>query len=286
VPSLIAVTGATGSLGGFVIARLLGNIPAEHIVAIARDAGKAAPLAQKGVQVRLADYSDPDALQEALQGIETLLLVSANELGQRVRQHANVVEAAKKSGVRRIVYTSAPHADSSTLHIAAEHRATEQIIRDSLLSFTFLRNNWYHENYLPQMTPIAQAGVLIGSSHGGTVASAARADYADAAAAVLTRPGHDNRVYELSGEIAWNYATLAAAISEITGKPVTCIDLSTDEHIAALKKQGLDEPTATFVAQLDADIAAGTLSDVTDDLTHLIGRPTASLIDTLRSAVA
>jgi NAD(P)H dehydrogenase (quinone) len=270
----IAVTGATGSLGGLVIAELIPTVGAARLVAVVRNPDKAAALARKGVQVRLANYSDPEALSSALQDVATLLLISSSEIGQRAQQHFNVVEAAKKCGVRHIVYTSAPHADTSTLQLAAEHKATEQLIRASGLTFSFLRNNWYHENYLPQVAPVAASGVLLGSSHGGRVASAARADYAAAAAVVL----------ELSGDVAWDYATLATVISEVTGKPVTYRDLSTAEHLVALKEQRLDEATAAFVAQLDADIAAGTLSDVTSDLSRLIGRPTTALIDTLRGA--
>jgi NAD(P)H dehydrogenase (quinone) len=280
----IAVTGATGSLGGLVIAELIPTVGAARLVAVVRNPDKAAALARKGVQVRLANYSDPEALSSALQDVATLLLISSSEIGQRAQQHFNVVEAAKKCGVRHIVYTSAPHADTSTLQLAAEHKATEQLIRASGLTFSFLRNNWYHENYLPQVAPVAASGVLLGSSHGGRVASAARADYAAAAAVVLANPGHDNTVYELSGDVAWDYATLATVISEVTGKPVTYRDLSTAEHLVALKEQRLDEATAAFVAQLDADIAAGTLSDVTSDLSRLIGRPTTALIDTLRGA--
>ena len=284
--SLIAVTGATGSLGGLVIDDLIGAVAADSIVAVARDAAKAAPLAEKGVRVRLADYTDPDALAAAFEDVQTLLLISGSEVGQRYEQHANVVRAAKARGVRHIVYTSAPHADTSSLVLAPEHKASEQAIRDSGLTFTFLRNNWYNENYLPQVASAAESGVLIGSTHGGTVASAARADYAAAAAAVLTSPGHDDTVYELAGDTAWDYVALAAVISEISGKPVAYHDLSTEEHTAALEQHGLDEATAAFVARLDADIAAGALSEVTTDLARLIGRPTTPLIATLRAGAA
>jgi len=151
---------------------------------------------------------------------------------------------------------------------------------------TFLRNNWYNENYLPQLASAAESGVLMGSTHGGTVASASRANFAAAAAVVLTTPGHDNVVYELSGDTAYDYTALAAAIGAAIGKPVTYTDLTTEAHVAALKQVGLDQATAEFVAQIDAGIAAGALSEVSPDLARLIGRPTTPLIDTLRAAAA
>lgn len=279
----IAVTGATGALGALVIDALLARVPASSVVAVVRNAEKAAPLAARGVDVRVASYDDPGALAAAFAGVSHLLLVSGNELGKRVAQHTNAINAAKAAGVTHIVYTSAPRADNTVLSLAVEHKATEDVLQAAGVPWTILRNNWYHENYAPQLETVAASGVLLGSAHGGTIASASRADYAEAAAVVLTEPGHEGKTYELGGDVAWNYDTLAAALAEVTGKPVVSRDVSTEEHVAALTEHGLDEGTAQFVAGLDAGTAAGALSDVTGDLSRLIGRPTTPLIDGLRA---
>jgi NAD(P)H dehydrogenase (quinone) len=279
---LIAVTGATGGLGRLVIDQLVARTPADRIVAVARNADKAAALPQP-VRVRIADHVDRAAVDSALAGIDVLLLISGNEFGKRMTQHRNVIEAAQAAGVSRIVYTSAPHADTSTAFITAEHTATEQLIRDSRLTSTMLRTNSYHENCGSLLTTAPRTGSIIGSVHDGRVASAARADYAAAAAVVLTTAGHDDAVYELTGDIAWNYHDLAAAVAEVTGAPVIYQDLSSDEHAAALQAQGLDGPTAAFLVRLDADLAEGVSADVTDDLRRLIGRPATPLLDGLRA---
>lgn len=279
---LIAVTGATGGLGILVIDQLLRRTPADRVVAVARNADKATALPRR-VQVRIADHDDRAALDGAVAGIDVLLLISGNEFGKRMTQHRNVIESAKAAGVSRIVYTSAPHANTSTAFITSEHKATEQLIGDSGVTYTMLRTNSYHENYLPYLTTGPETGSIIGSVHDGRVASAAKADYAEVAAVVLTTVGHDNAVYELTGDTAWNYHQLAATISEITGAAVTYQDLSSDEHAAALRAQGLDEPTAAYLIKLDADLARGVSADVTDDLRQLTGRPATPLLDGLRA---
>jgi NAD(P)H dehydrogenase (quinone) len=283
-PSTIGVTGATGALGALVVDSLLGEVPASSIVAIVRNASKAKSLSDRGVEVRVADYDDAAALQTALLGVHTLLLVSATELGQRLRQHTNVIEAAQANDVAHIVYTSAPRADDTPLTLAVEHAATEKAIIASGLPYTLLRNNWYHENYLAQVEPSSASGVLIGSTAGGTVASASRADLAAATATVLLGTGHEGKVYELGGDVAWDYEHLASVLSEVSGRPVVYRDLAPAEHVAALESVGLDGPTAQFVVSIDTAIAAGALSEVTGDLHRLLGRPTVTLSEGLRAA--
>ena len=283
--STVAVTGATGQLGRLVVASLRER--GADVVALVRDAAKAAAVLDADVEVRVAPYDDRAALEAALAGVDTLVLVSGNEVGRRVEQHTNAVEAARAAGVTRVVYTSAPHAGTTTLVLAPEHKATEEVIAGSGLAWTFLRNNWYHENYVAQVGQAAESGELLGSGHDGRTASASRRDYAEAAAAVAVGEGHENRVYELAGDVAWTMPELAAAISEVSGRPVRYTDVSTEEHVAALTAAGLDEGTAQFVAALDANTAEGALADTsTGDLTRLIGRPTTPLVDGLRAAVA
>ena len=146
--SLIAVTGASGHLGRLVIEALLArNLPANRIVALVREPQKVSAFAALGVEVRRADYAQPETLEAAFEGVERLLLVSSNEVGQRLPQHENVVNAARKSDIGVLAYTSIPKADTSGMQLAADHQATEQMIRKSGIPFAFLRNSWYFENY-------------------------------------------------------------------------------------------------------------------------------------------
>ncbi|WP_019135745.1 SDR family oxidoreductase [Cellulomonas massiliensis] len=282
----IAVTGATGHLGRLVVEHLLaGGVAPGEVVALGRRQDRLDELATQGVRTAVAPYEDADALRRALDGVETLVLVSGSEVGKRVEQHRAAIDAAKAAGVTRVVYTSAPHADTSTLVVVPEHKATEELLRESGLAVVVLRNNWYTENYVGTVQQAAQTGVILGSTHGGRVASASRTDYAEAAA-VVARGGHDGRTYELSGDVAWSYDDLAAAASELLGRPVEHRDLSADEHRAALVAAGLDEGTAGFVVQMDADTANGDLADATTSLRELVGRPTTPLVDGLRAALS
>ncbi|MGO4804755.1 SDR family oxidoreductase [Arthrobacter sp. 2MCAF15] len=282
----IAVTGATGQLGRLVLEELLTNQEPASLVAVVRDAAKAEELRARGVQVRVADYSDPAALEAALAGVDKLLLVSGSEVGARVAQHANVVTAAKAAGVGFIAYTSVLAADTTELILAPEHKATEQLIRGSGLGFTFLRNGWYTENYAQTVATARQTGAVVAAAGDGRVASATRADYAAAAAAVLTTAGHEGRTYELSGDHAWDFEELATAITELAGKEVVYRPVSAPELVQLLTAAGLDEGTAGFLAALDTDTKAGLLATVTGELSGLIGRPTTPLLQALQSAAA
>jgi NAD(P)H dehydrogenase (quinone) len=279
----IAVTGATGALGSLVVDALLTRgTPATDVVAVVRDADRAGSLTDLGVQVRVASYGDVPALRAALSGVDRLLLVSGPQSEDRVALHASVITAAKQAGVGFLAYTSAPHADDTVLLIAPDHAATEELIRASGLRWAFLRNNWYHENYLPHLANAAATGRLVSGAGRGRVASAARADYADAAAVVLLGDEHDGRVYELSGQVAWNSTDLAAAMSEVLGRPIELVPVDQEAHTVALAAAGLQPSLARFVAALDATIASGALADATTDLSTLIGRPTTPLVDGLR----
>ncbi len=284
--SLIAVTGASGHLGRLVIEDLLArNVPANRIVAVVRDPQKAADFASRGVEVRRGDYAQKDSLAAAFEGVERLLLISSNEVGQRLPQHKNVVEAAAKSGIKFIAYTSIPKADSSAMKLAAEHRATEQLIRDSGIPYAFLRNSWYFENYTDQMAQTLEHGAIFGSAGNGRVSAAARADYAAAAAAVLSESGHENKIYELGGETAFTLSELAAEISKQTGKEIVYRDLPVEQFAQALIGAGLPEPLAQTLADADLGIKRGDLLVESGDLSRLIDRPTTTLKDAVASAL-
>ncbi|MHA6694406.1 SDR family oxidoreductase [Homoserinimonas sp. A520] len=284
---LLAITGATGQLGRLVVESLLERgTPAGDIVAIGRQVGKLSDLEARGVQVRVADYTKPDTLAAALDGVDRLLLISGSAVGQRVAQHTNVLKAATDAGVGFIAYTSAPKADSTELALAPEHKATEQLIRDSGIPFAFLRNNWYTENYFQVLEQAQYTGLVIASLGDGTVASASRRDFAEAAAVVLTSAGHEGKVYELAGDTAWGYDELTATLSELLGREVEYRRVSPKEHRKILTEAGVPMAQAAFVVTLDGNTRNGALSDTSGELSALIGRPTTPLRETLAAAPA
>ena len=282
---MIVVTGATGKLGRHVIEGLLAKVPAAQVVAAVRNPAKAADLAARGVQVRLADYEKPETLDAAFAGAQKLLLISGSEVGKRVAQHQAVVSAAKKAGVKLLAYTSILKADTSRMALAAEHQATEKLLRASGLPFVLLRNGWYLENYTENLAPALQHGALLGSTAGGRIAAATRADYAAAAVAVLTTPGHENKVYELAGDVPFTMDELAAEVSRQSGKPVAYKDLPQPQYAEALAGFGLPRPYAEVLADSDVGISRGELTDGSGDLRRLIGRPTTSLADAVKAAL-
>lgn len=278
------ITGATGHLGRLVVESLLarGTKPAD-ILATGRSVEKLADLAARGVRTAAFDFDAPAA--DILKKGDVLLLVSASEPGKRAKQHANVIDAARKAGVARIVYTSILGAGSTSNVLAPEHVTTEGLLRDSGIPFTFMRNGWYTENYTSSFEAARASGTIVGSARDGRVSSAPRSDYAEAAARVLAESGHEGKVYELGGDAAWSMPELAAAFGKALGRAVTYKDLSTAEHAAALQGFGLDEGTAGFYAELDKSIAAGELVTTSGDLSRLLGRPTTSLAETVKSWV-
>jgi NAD(P)H dehydrogenase (quinone) len=277
----IVVAGATGHFGHLVVERLLDRgIAAEEIVATGRALDRVADLAARGVRIAAFDY---DAPAEGVLGAgDTFLLTSGPVPGNRVAQHGNALAAAEKAGVARVVYTSAPHAEDTALVLAAEHKGTEELIRASGVPYTILRNNWYSENYGQTVAQAAQTGTVVGSAGDGRVASASRADYAEGAAVVLATAGHDNSVYELSGDTAWSFPEFAATLAAVLGRDVEYRSVTPEEHLAILVSAGLDEPTASFVVALDGNIRDGALADATPTLARLTGHPTTPLADTLR----
>ncbi|MEX1166349.1 MAG: SDR family oxidoreductase [Hydrogenophaga sp.] len=283
---MIAITGATGQLGRLVIQQLLKSVPAAQIVACVRSLDKAADLAELGVHVRCADYAQPATLEAAFQGVSKLLLISSSEVGQRAPQHAAVIAAAQKAGVTLLAYTSLLRADSSPLGLAAEHVVTEAMLRASGLPHVLLRNGWYTENYTASVPAALQYGAVLGSAKEGRIASATRADYAAAAATVLTQEGQVGKVYELAGDTAYTLSDLAAEIAKQSGKPVVYSDMPQSAYAAALVQVGLPEGFAALLADSDVGASQGALFDDGNQLSQLIGRPTAPLADAVKAALA
>lgn len=283
---MFVITGATGQLGRLVIDELLLTCPADQIVAAVRNEEKAADLAARGVTVRYADYGKPGTLTAAMAGATRVLLISGSEVGQREAQHRAVIDAAKAQGVELLAYTSILHGPASTLTLAQEHIATEKALAESGLPHAILRNSWYSENYTRNLGMDLQFGVVMGCSGDGRVSAAPRADYAAAAAAVLTRPDQAGKIYELAGDDAFSMAEFVAQLSELSGKPVKYQDMPEAEYAKVLVQAGLPEVFAGILANSSAGVGRGELFDDSRQLSALIGRPTTPIRDTIASALA
>ncbi len=270
----IGITGATGQLGRLVVENLKKRIDANELVALVRSVEKAADL---GVEARNFDYVNAEQQSSALDGIDILLLISGNEIGQRTLQHTNVIEAAKKAKVKHIVYTSILRADTSTISLAGEHWATEKALSASGIAYTILRNGWYTENYTGSIAGALQGGAFIGSAADGKISSAARADFAEAAAIVLTTPALQGKVYELAGDEAYTLSDLAAEISKQTGKDISYTNLPEAEYVHILSGFGIPEGFAKAIAGWDVSASENQLYDSSQQLSKLLGRPTTPL---------
>ncbi len=281
----ILVTAANGQLGRLTLDALLKRVPAGQIVAGMRDPAKGADLAAKGITVVAADYSKPETLDAALRGIDRVLLISSNELGQRVAQHRNVIEAAKRAGVKLIAYTSVLRADTSKLSVALEHLPTEELIRASGVPFVMLRNGWYTENYTASIPAALAHDALVSSAKDGRIASASREDYAAAAAAVLTEEGHAGKIYELAGDDAFTLDDFAAEISKQSGKTIPYVRLPESEFKAIMLNAGLPEELAELIATSNTAAAHGALFDDGHVLSKLIGRKTTPFAETIAEAL-
>lgn len=278
----IAITGATGQLGRLVVNKLKSKVSADDIVALARSPKKTANL---GVTVREADYDKTRTLDQALVGVDTLLLISASEIGKRAAQHRNVIAAAKKAGVKWMVYTSLLHADTSPLDLAEEHLATEAALKHSGIPFTILRNGWYTENYTGSISGALKGGAFFGCAGDGKISSATRADYAEAVVVVLTGERHQGKIYELAGDEAYTLSELAAEISRQTGKNIPYKNLSEADYAAALISFGIPENMARAIAGWDTGASRGALFDDSRQLSALIGRPTTPLSTAVADAL-
>lgn len=279
------VTGAAGNLGALAVHALIdrGVAPAD-VVATARDTERLTALADRGVVTRWLDYADPASADAALDGIDRLLLVSSSAVGERVPQHRTVLEAAARKGVELVAYTSILRADTSSLALAEEHLATEQVLAELGLPHVLLRNGWYAENYTGQVSVQLEHGVL-GAAGAGRISAATRADYAEAAAVALLADDSAGRVHELAGDESFTMADYAAALAEQSGRPVAYVDLPQEDYVAALVAAGVPGPFAEILGDSDRGVAAGELFDDSRTLSGLIGRPTTSLTDAVKAAL-
>ncbi|WMI64756.1 SDR family oxidoreductase [Aestuariibaculum sp. YM273] len=270
----IGITGATGQLGTLVVEQLKKRGFSDNLVALVRSTEKAKAL---GIEAREFDYNNSESLEKALIGIDRLVFISANEIGQRARQHKNVIDAAKKSNVNWVAYTSLLRADSSTLNLAGEHLATEQELKNSGVNHTILRNGWYSENYTASVPSAIENGAFIGSAGDGKISSAARLDYAEALAIVITNEEHKGKVFELAGDESYTLTELASEISNQTGKNIPYNNLPEEAYAGILLQVGLPEGLAKGLASWDVSASKGDLFDDNHQLSTLLGRPTTPL---------
>lgn len=280
---MIALTGASGQLGQLVIKNLLNEgVKPDSIVAIARSTDKLADFAKEGVVVRFGDYEKPESFNAALEGVEKLLLISSSEVGKRLPQHKNVIDAVKNSSVKFLAYTSILDADNSPLGLAKEHLGTEKLINELNIETTLLRNGWYSENYTMGIPTALEHSVVLGCAGEGRISSAPRNDYALAAAKVLSTDGHAGKIYELAGDTSYNLSEFANFISKQYGREITYKNLSEEEYKAILTQAGLPGVIAEMLSDSETGASKGGLFSESKDLSSLIGRETESMADTIK----
>ncbi len=273
----IGVTGATGQLGRKVIENLKKTVPAEQIVAFVRNPEKAKDF---GVEVRELNYTDAEQISASLKGVDKLLLISSNEVGQRFTQHKNVIDGAKEANIPFVAYTSLLRADVSKLGLAPEHKETEEYLKASGLNYALLRNGWYIENYTSSIGSVLESGAVYGSAGEGKISAATRNDFAKAAVKVLTTGGHDNKTYELGGT-SFTLSDYANEIARQSGKDIQYVNLPEEEFAKALEGAGLPAPLPQLFAAIDTEITKGELETHSPDLEQLVG----GQLETLETAV-
>jgi NAD(P)H dehydrogenase (quinone) len=281
------VTGATGALGSQVVDSLLQRVPANDIAALVRDPKKKQPLIEKGIEIREGDYLDPSSLEQAFKGIDKLLLISAPAFTDATAQHANVIEAAKRCGVRHLIYAATQRVEGVDFEIPQVtewDKKTEGLLEKSGLEVTILRNSMYLD-----MLPIGfgknvtEVGVRVPAGN-GVAALASRHDLAEGAAAVLSSDGHEGKVYTLGNSRATSILDIAATISKVIGRKIDYRNVAVAEFVSARVQDGFPEPAATFFAAWFQAIAAGEFAEVTGDLERLIERKPQSVEEFLSAA--
>lgn len=282
---MIAITGASGQLGRLVIEKLLLSHPADQIIATVRREEEAQDLRTRGILVRQGDYDRPETLDQAFENVDRLLMISSSEIGRRVPQHRNVIEAAQRAKVKVLAYTSVLRAKNSLLPVAAEHAQTEELLEKSGLPLVILRNGWYTENYLAALPQALALGGLAGCAGAGRIASACREDYAAAAALAVSNETHIGKVYELAGDESYSLQEMTNEISRQSGRKIAYLNMSREDHIRTLQTAGLPLPVAELIAGADAAAEHGALFDDSHQLSQLIGRATIPLASAIAQAL-
>ena len=276
------VTGANGKLGRAVVETLLKTVPADRLAVSVRDPAKAEDLRAKGVEVRQGDFDRPDSLDQAFAGVERILIISTDgDTETRIRQHTNAVDAAARAGVRFIAYTSLANAGASRLFLAPPHQAAETAIFQTGIPYSILRNNWYLENELATVQAVRQGAPWVTSAGNGRVGWALRREYAEAAANVLSGSGHDNTIYELSGELL-TQDEFAAAVGEALGREVPVQHVDDETYANIMRQAGVPDAAIPFVVGIQQGIREGNLEVRSSDFAKLLGRPPTPMREGLK----
>lgn len=281
----ITVTGATGQLGNLIIQALLRRgVPASDIRASTRSVSKAAALQEMGVETRYGNFDDPDSLRSAFEGSERVLIMSMVNVGARVEQHRRAVQAAQAVGASHIFYTSVVDLQQgeATSPIAADHRATERIIRETGIPYTFLRNSFYAEYMLAPVVQALDSGVFVSSVGDGKLGAAARYDMAEAAAVTLSQAGHENQTYELTYPRPWDYHEAVQVVSRVSGRPLKYRPVGDEEMTRHLLQAGMPDEAIQMTVGMNRSLRQGDLSKTTSDLERLLGRPVITLEEMAR----
>jgi len=282
----ILVTGATGKLGTKVVESLLKTVAASQLAVSVRNPEKAEELKSRGVEVRQGDFDHPETLVSTFTGIDRLLIISADGDNEtRIRQHANAVEAAQKAQVKFIAYTSVGNAGNNPLQLAQVHRTTEAAIIKTGIPYSFLRNNWYLENETRNIQGVLAGAPWVTSAGTGKVGWAAKQDYADAAAAVLSGEGHENTIYELSGK-PMTQEELAAVLGTVLGKEVIVQQVDDAAYAEIMKGMGLPGFVIEMLGEMQQSIRKGALDIESSDFEKLLGRPTTPISEALAEIVS
>lgn len=281
----ILVTGATGQFGSKVVETLLSFLPSENIAVSVRDPEKANSFKARGVEVRQGDFDNAASLDLAFNGINRILIVSTQGDNEtRIHQHLTAVSAAKRAGVNFIAYTSVVNADENPLDLAPVHHATEEAIRKTGIPFSFLRNNWYIENEMGAIQGVLAGAPLVTSAGKGKVGWATRHDYAEAAAMVLGNNGHENTIYELSGN-PMSYDDLALILGKILDRKVPVQHVDDATYADIMKRSGVPQEIVPFLVSINNAIRQNALDIQSDDLSKLLNRPLISIEETIRRLI-
>ncbi|MFL9884030.1 SDR family oxidoreductase [Paraburkholderia agricolaris] len=286
----IFVTGASGQLGQLVIKHLLARgVTPNRIIAGTRSPEKLADLAAAGIEVRQADFENPQRLAEAFKGVGTALIISTDAVDgadRRLKQHRNAVLSAAEAGVKRLAYTSMPNPASSLLTFAPDHLETERTIQATGLPHVIFRNGWYHENLLRSLPDALKSGQWHSATADGRTSSAGREEMAEAIAAALATSTSESRTYTLTGTEALSSEEIADLARRATGKPLAVVHVTDEQFATGLKAAGVPDGFVSLLVSIEAEVRAGHLSIVTDHLESLIGRTPKRLADYLQEAKA
>ena len=278
---MILVTGATGHLGTAVLHTLLQKAPASQLAALVRDEQKAAALHAQGVSLRVGSYGDVAALDRAMQGIEQVLLISGGGEDEALQEHRNVVDAARRAGVRCLAYTSRALKDPGTLanQLMVRHFQTEAYIEASGLAHVIFRNILYMD-VLPIFTGphVLQTGINLPAG-AGKVSFALRRDMGEAIANVLLARNFHSRTYHFTGAAAYSFADVATALTEASGQPVAYTPMEAAAFAAGMRQRGVPEVAIERTLGFLTDIKNGQESTVSPDLAAALGRPPTSLAE-------